>query len=65
MQHSKEKKKTKKEKMMKKKKKKKKKKTKTERQKNSALTSDAVPDAISGEKTMEEQETRQDGRQQS
>jgi hypothetical protein len=65
VQHSKEKKKTKKEKMMKKKKKKKKKKTKTERQKNSALTSDAVPDAISGEKTMEEQETRQDGRQQS
>jgi hypothetical protein len=64
VQHSKEKKKTKKEKMMKKKKKKKKK-TKTERQKNSALTSDAVPDAISGEKTMEEQETRQDGRQQS
>jgi hypothetical protein len=44
---------------------KKKKKRKTERQKNSALTSDAVPDAISGEKTMEEQETRQDGRQQS
>jgi hypothetical protein len=44
---------------------KKKKKRKTERQKNSALTSDAVPDAISGEKTMEEQETRQDGKQQS
>lgn len=42
-----------------------KKKRQTERQKNSALTSDAVPDAISGEKTMEEQETRQDGRQQS
>jgi hypothetical protein len=42
---------------------KKKKKTKTERQKNAALTSDAVPDAISGEKTMEEQETRQDGKQ--
>ncbi len=42
-----------------------KKKRKTERQKNSALTSDAVPDAISGEKTMEEQETRQDGKQQS
>jgi hypothetical protein len=59
-QHSKKKKKkkkTKKEKMMKKKKR------KTERQKNAALTSDAVPDAISGEKTMEEQETRQDGKQ--
>jgi hypothetical protein len=41
------------------------KKKKTERQKNSALTSDAVPDAISGEKTMEEQETRQDGEQRS
>jgi len=40
-------------------------KKKTERQKNSALTSDAVPDAISGEKTMEEQETRQDGEQRS
>jgi hypothetical protein len=38
------------------------KKKKTERQKNAALTSDAVPDAISGEKTMEEQETRQDGK---
>ncbi len=60
-QHSKKKKKkkTEKEKMMMMKKK------KTERQKNSALTSDAVPDAISGEKTMEEQETRQDGEQRS
>jgi len=64
VQHSKKKKKKKKEKMMMMKKKKKKKR-KTERQKNSALTSDAVPDAISGEKTMEEQETRQDGKQQS
>jgi hypothetical protein len=71
-QHSKKKKKKKKKKKTKKEKmmmmmmkKKKKKKRKTERQKNSALTSDAVPDAISGEKMMEEQETRQDGKRQS